>query len=105
MGSCSGVLLIIFSMAVSSLSGSNEERIWGKTWTFYAGGIAPSLLRLVFATAFALLAQLRKPKVVMVGEECCYQQNVGIATSAAAVMFKDPIDRGPRHGAFRSFTA
>jgi predicted Na+-dependent transporter len=93
LGSCSGVLLIIFSIVVSSLSGSNEAQIWGQTWTFYVGVIAPCLLGLVFATAFALLARLRKPEVVTVGVECCYQ-NVGIATSAAAAMFKDPIDRG-----------
>ncbi|KAL3764204.1 hypothetical protein ACHAWU_004016 [Discostella pseudostelligera] len=93
LGSCSGVLLIIFSIVVSSLSGSNEAQIWGQNWTFYVGVIAPCLLGLVFATVFALVARLKKPEVVTVGVECCYQ-NVGIATSAAAAMFKDPIARG-----------
>ncbi len=93
LGSCSGILLIIFSIVVSSLSGSNEAQIWGQSWTFYVGVIAPCLVGLVFATVFALAARLKKPEVVTVGVECCYQ-NVGIATSAAAAMFKNPIDRG-----------
>jgi predicted Na+-dependent transporter len=93
LGSCSGILLIIFSIVVSSLSGSNEAQIWGQSWTFYVGVIAPCLVGLVFATVFALAARLKKPEVVTVGVECCYQ-NVGIATSSAAAMFKNPIDRG-----------
>ncbi|KAL7545315.1 hypothetical protein ACHAWF_008674 [Thalassiosira exigua] len=93
MGSLSGVLLIMFSAAVSALSGSDEAQLWGQPWSFYAGVTAPCLAGLFVATCLAALARLRKPEVVAVGLECCYQ-NVGIATSAAVAMFDDPIERG-----------
>ena len=93
MGSLSGILLIVFSAVVSALSGSNEAQIWGQPWSFYVGVSAPCLVGLFLATCFATLARLRKPEVVSVGVECCYQ-NVGIATSAAVAMFDDPIDKG-----------
>ncbi|KAL7540803.1 hypothetical protein ACHAXR_010391 [Thalassiosira sp. AJA248-18] len=93
MGSLSGVLLIVFSAVVSTLSGSNESQIWGQPWSFYVGVTAPCLVGLFIATVLATLAGLRKPEVISVGVECCYQ-NVGIATSAAVAMFDDPIDRG-----------
>lgn len=93
MGSLSGILLIIFSAVVSALSGSNEAQIWGQPWSFYVGVTAPCLVGLFLANCFALTARLRKPEVVSVSVECCYQ-NVGIATSAAVAMFPDPIDKG-----------
>mmetsp|Transcript_38127 Transcript_38127/g.80255 ORF Transcript_38127/g.80255 Transcript_38127/m.80255 type:complete len:516 (+) Transcript_38127:380-1927(+) len=93
MGSLSGVLLIVFSAIVSSLSGSNESQIWGLPWSFYVGVTSPCFVGLFIATGFGVLARLRKPEVISVGVECCYQ-NVGIATSAAVAMFDDPIKRG-----------
>ena len=93
LGSLSGVLMIIFSVILSSLSGKSEAQIWGQPWSFYVGVTAPCLLGLFFATICALVARLRKPEVVSVGVECAYQ-NVGIASSAVIAMFDDPIDRG-----------
>ena len=93
LGSLSGVLMIIFSIVLSSLSGKSEAQIWGQPWAFYVGVTAPCLLGLFFATVCALVARLRKPEVVSVGVECSYQ-NVGIASSAVIAMFDDPIDRG-----------
>mmetsp|Transcript_17156 Transcript_17156/g.30819 ORF Transcript_17156/g.30819 Transcript_17156/m.30819 type:complete len:489 (+) Transcript_17156:250-1716(+) len=93
MGSLSGILLIVFSGVVSSLSGSNEAQVWGQPWSFYVGVSAPCLVGLVIATLCAAVARLRKPEVITVGVECCYQ-NVGIATSAAVAMFDDPVERG-----------
>jgi len=93
LGSLSGVLMIIFSVTLSSLSGKSEAQIWGQPWSFYVGVTAPCLLGLFFATICALVARLRKPEVVSVGVECAYQ-NVGIATSAVIAMFDDPIERG-----------
>ena len=93
MGNMSGVLLIVFSAVVSALGGSNESLIWGQPWSFYVGVTAPCLVGLCIATVLAIIARLRKPEVISVGVECCYQ-NVGIATSAAVAMFDDPIDRG-----------
>lgn len=93
MGSVSGILLIIFSAVVTSLSGSQEAQLWGQPWSFYVGVTAPCLVGLFIATIFASIARLRKPERISVGVECCYQ-NVGIATSAAVAMFDDPIDKG-----------
>lgn len=93
MGSMSGVLLIVFSAVITSLSGSNDAQIWGQPWSFYVGVTSPCLVGLFLATCLALIARLRKPEVVSVGVECCYQ-NVGIATSAAVAMFPDPVDKG-----------
>lgn len=93
LGSLSGILMIIFSAILSSLSGKSEAQVWGQPWSFYVGVTSPCLLGLFFATIFALVARLRKPEVVSVGVECAYQ-NVGIATSAVVAMFDDPIDRG-----------
>lgn len=93
MGSLSGVLLIVFSVVVTSLSGSNEAQVWGQSWSFYVGVTAPCLVGLFIATLVAAVARLRKPEVISVGVECCYQ-NVGIATSAAVAMWSDPVERG-----------
>ena len=93
LGSLSGIMMIIFSAILSSLSGKSEAQIWGQPWSFYVGVTSPCLLGLFFATIFALVARLRKPEVVSVGVEGAYQ-NVGIATSAVVAMFDDPIDRG-----------
>lgn len=93
LGSSAGVLMITFSVILSSLSGKSEAQVWGQHWSFYIGVTAPCVLGLVFSTICALVARLRKPEVVSVGIECAYQ-NVGIATSAVVAMFDDPIDRG-----------
>mmetsp|Transcript_6314 Transcript_6314/g.15704 ORF Transcript_6314/g.15704 Transcript_6314/m.15704 type:complete len:509 (-) Transcript_6314:40-1566(-) len=93
LGSISGVLLIIFSGVVSSLSGSNEAQIWGQPWSFYVGVTAPCLVGLCVATFFATIGGLKKPERISVGVECCYQ-NVGIATTAVVAMFDDPVDKG-----------
>lgn len=93
MGSISGILLVVFSAVVTSLSGSNEAQIWGQPWSFYVGVTSPCLVGLFIATILATIARLKKPEVISVGVECCYQ-NVGIATSAAVAMFDDPVERG-----------
>lgn len=76
-GSISGLLLIVFSGVVTSLSGSNDAQIWGQPWSFYVGVTSPCLVGLCIATLFAVVARLRNPEVITVGVECCYQ-NVGI---------------------------
>jgi len=92
-GTVAGILLVVFSGVVSSLSGSDEAQVWSQPWSFYVGVTAPCLVGLAIATFFGLIARLKKPEVISVGVECCYQ-NVGIATSAAVAMFDDPIERG-----------
>ena len=93
MGSMSGILLVIFSGVLSSLSGDKQAQIWGQPWSFYIGVSAPCLVGLFIATCAGVCARLKRPEVVSVGVECCYQ-NVGIATSAAVAMFDNPSERG-----------
>lgn len=92
MGSLSGILLIVFSAVVSSLSGK-EAQVWGQPWSFYVGVTVPCIVGLCLSTLFATFARLKKPEIISVGVECCYQ-NVGIATSAAVAMFDDPVAKG-----------
>ncbi len=92
MGSMSGILLVVFSGVLSSLSGDRQAKIWGQDWSFYVGVSAPCLIGLFFATCAGVCARLKRPEVVSVGVECCYQ-NVGIATSAAVAMFDSPSER------------
>lgn len=63
LGSVSGVLMITFSVILSSLSGKSEAQIWGQTWSFYVGVTVPCLLGLILATIFALIARLKKPEI------------------------------------------
>jgi len=93
MGSLSGVLLILLSALLTSLSGEGDAKLWAQPWSFYLGVSLPCLLGLVVSTGLAVAARLKKPEVVSVGVECCYQ-NVGICTSAVITIFRDPVERG-----------
>jgi len=86
--SLSGVLLILFSAVFGSTQG--DSNIWSQPPAFYIATITPCIFGLVIANVIAsLLAKLKKPEVVTLSVECCYQ-NVGIATSAAVSLFHDP---------------
>lgn len=93
MGSISGIFLIVFSGVLSSLSGDKQAQIWGQPWSFYVGVSAPCLVGLFLATCAGVCTRLKRPEVISVGVECCYQ-NVGIATSAAVAMFNTSSERG-----------
>lgn len=94
LGSISGLLLVVFSMLLSSFSGDNDAKVWSQHWTFYLGVSLPCLAGLLISTVLsAHFAKLQKPEVVSVGVECCYQ-NVGIAQSACVSMFANPVKRG-----------
>jgi len=93
-GSLSGILLILFSAVFSSTQGGDEggQNIWSQPPAFYIATIAPCVFGLVIANIIAsLFANLKKPEVVTLSVECCYQ-NVGIATSAAVSLFDDPVE-------------
>jgi len=92
LGTFSGIALIVFSAAFSTGTGSSEASLWGQDWSFYVGVGLPCLVGLVVANFLSRLFRLKKPEVVTLSVECCYQ-NVGIATSAAMAMFDDPIQR------------
>lgn len=93
MGSLSGVMLVVFSALLSSLSDDNNAKIYGQSWSFYVGVSMPCVVGLFIATVFSVISKLRRPEVITVGVECSYQ-NVGIATSAVVSMFSDPVKRG-----------
>jgi predicted Na+-dependent transporter len=81
LGSISGILLVVFSLLLSSFSGDEDAKVWSQHWTFYLGVSLPCLAGLVISIVLsAHIAKLKKPEVVSVGVECCYQ-NVGIAQS------------------------
>ena len=60
-GNISGFLLIVFSATVTN-TGDADSKIWSRHWTFYVATIAPCLLGLIIASAFASLINLRKPE-------------------------------------------
>jgi len=95
LGSLSGVLLILFSAFFGSTQGGEDDsnmRIWSQPAAFYIATISPCLFGLIIANIIArLFSRLKKPEVVTLSVECCYQ-NVGIATTAAVSLFDDPTD-------------
>jgi len=93
LGSISGVMLVVVSALLSSLSDDKNAQIYGQPWSFYVGVAMPCIVGLFLSTVFSVISKLRRPEVVTVGVECCYQ-NVGIATSAVVSMFSDPVKRG-----------
>ena len=68
LGSISGLLLVLFSMLLSSFSGDEDAKVWSQHWTFYLGVSLPCLAGLVISTFLSThLARLKKPEVVSVG--------------------------------------
>mmetsp|Transcript_19301 Transcript_19301/g.27290 ORF Transcript_19301/g.27290 Transcript_19301/m.27290 type:complete len:540 (-) Transcript_19301:472-2091(-) len=91
-GTISGILLILFSVVLSSGSGGAESNFWSQPWPFYVGTGVPCILGLALANWLARTFRLTKPECIAISVECCYQ-NVGIATSVAITMFTDPTER------------
>jgi len=83
MGNVAGILLVCFSLIVSTVNGS---RIWNQTPLFYFGVALPCLLGLLVASIVTTLINLIKPHRVTVSVECCIQ-NTGIAVSVALTLF------------------
>lgn len=84
-GSISGIALVIVS-AVFSSTGEGAKP-WQQPWSFYVAVSIPCISGLALANIFAMIAKLKKPEVVTLSVECCYQ-NVGIAASAVLSMFE-----------------
>lgn len=91
-GSLSGILLILFSVFLSSGGEGSESRFWNQPWAFYVGVGGPCVIGLLTANLLTRLMHLNGPETVAIAIECCYQ-NTGIATSMAITMFTDPEDR------------
>jgi len=91
LGSISGILLIMFS-AVFGSTQDQETRPWSQPWAFYVATVTPCLIGLLLSNIIASrVVRLKKPEVVTLSVECCYQ-NVGIATSAAVSIFHTPAE-------------
>jgi len=86
LGNISGVLLVIFSVFVSSDDTGGGD-VWNQRPMFYVGVAIPCLFGLLVANCIVSLYRLEKPERVAVAVECCYQ-NTGIATSVAAAVFE-----------------
>jgi len=87
LGNVAGVLLVIFSVVVSSVNVPRDARLWNRGANFYFGVALPCFCGLLIATALTTALKLWKPERVAVSIECCYQ-NIGIATSVALSMFR-----------------
>jgi hypothetical protein len=84
-GSVSGIALVIVS-AVFSSTGEGAKP-WQQPWSFYIAVSIPCIAGLALSNSFAMLVKLKKPEVVTLSVECCYQ-NVGIAASTVLSMFQ-----------------
>ena len=91
-GSVCGLLLIIFSVFLSSGGGGSDTKFWNMDWSFYIAVLGPCLLGISIANFISRAVNLSHPETVAIAIECCYQ-NTGIATSVAITMFDDPDER------------
>ena len=92
MGSICGLLLIIFSVFLSSGADGTQAKLWNQHWSFYVAVAFPCLAGMLLANIAARCVKLNPPEVVAVAIECCYQ-NTGIATSVAITMFANKEER------------
>jgi len=84
-GNAAGILLVAFSMIITSTE--EESELFGRGWGFYFGVATPCVAGILFSTGLTTALDLHKPERITVAIECCYQ-NTGIATSVAMTMFE-----------------
>ena len=92
LGSLSGLLLVLFSVFLSSGADGAENNFWNQEWAFYVGVAFPCLVGIALANVIARSLRLAPPETVAISIECCYQ-NTGIATSVAIAMYDDKEER------------
>ncbi|KAL7574158.1 hypothetical protein ACA910_014837 [Epithemia clementina (nom. ined.)] len=92
LGSISGLLLVLFSVFISSGADGAENNFWNQEWAFYVGVAFPCLVGMAVANVIARGLRLAHPETVAIAIECCYQ-NTGIATSVAIAMYDDKEER------------
>ena len=91
-GSVCGLLLIVFSVFLSSGGGGSDSTFWSMEWSFYLAVAFPCLVGMSLANIISRAVNLSPPETVAIAIECCYQ-NTGIATSVAITMFDDKDER------------
>jgi hypothetical protein len=85
-GTASGLLLIVYSLFLSSGGGGAKNTLWNQQWSFYVGVMMPCILGLLSTTLASRSFGLTHPETVAASIGCCYR-NTGIATSVAVTMF------------------
>ena len=88
-GSLCGVLLILFSVFLSSGTGGSSVNFFNLPWSFYVGTAFPCIVGMALANVLSRFFRLSPPECVAISIECCYQ-NTAIATSVAVTMFSNP---------------
>lgn len=90
LGNVAGILMILFSLFISSSGSDEDSAIWERDWVFYVSTSLPCLGGVALALAITSLPrfELSRPERVAVCVECCYQ-NVGLAQAVALTMFDD----------------
>lgn len=91
-GTICGLLLVLFSVFLSSGAGGAEAKLWNQSWSFYLAVAFPCLVGIALSNIIARSVHLTPPETVAISIECCYQ-NTGIATSVAITMFNNVEDR------------
>mmetsp|Transcript_29051 Transcript_29051/g.60787 ORF Transcript_29051/g.60787 Transcript_29051/m.60787 type:complete len:593 (-) Transcript_29051:238-2016(-) len=92
LGTFSGILLVLFSVFISSGADGAENNFWNQDWAFYIGVAFPCLVGISLANIISRSLRLAHPETVAISIECCYQ-NTGIATSVAIAMYDDKEER------------
>jgi len=79
LGSVCGLLLIVFSLFLSSGADGAESNFWSQPWAFYVGVAFPCLVGIALANIISRSVRLSPPETVAISIECCYQ-NTGIVS-------------------------
>jgi len=87
-GNVAGLSLLIISFVVSQEDddGGGTPNVWHQSATFYIGVAIPCVIGLVIAIIVCIFLGVKKPELVAISVECCYQ-NTGIASSIALTMY------------------
>ncbi|GKY92958.1 hypothetical protein MPSEU_000264600 [Mayamaea pseudoterrestris] len=91
-GTAAGLLLILYSLFLSSGADGAENTLWNQDWSFYVGVMMPCILGLLVTTVASRAFKLAHPETVAASIGCCYR-NTGIATSVAVTMFTNVEER------------
>jgi predicted Na+-dependent transporter len=91
-GSASGVILIVFSVVLTSGSKGEGTAWYSQDWSLFVATVVPCCFCIVASHCLARANKLTPPEAVAMTIECCYQ-NMAIALSVAISMFDDPVQR------------
>lgn len=83
--SISGLMLILFSLFLSSGGDGSESNWWSQPWSFYVGVAFPCLIGITLANVVSRSAKLSPPETVAISIECCYQ-NTGVSRTVASTL-------------------